>query len=180
MTVAFCMSFLFRSFIHIYLDIFVEAHFDPTTSIMPVAVNPYLRSHGVYHARNNPTTTTMGLQSQHQWTDRERNRAINKAKEAKRNKHNQTMINGVAAFESLRHCVVCKARGKGQRPMKRAHHAQCRKNRKTGGLVGEAAKYAQAAADLMRKMEAPVQPHERLNIRPTFKDGSSSLGRETQ
>jgi hypothetical protein len=86
---------------------------------MPVASrNPYLRRNSVYHgpisANPTTTTTTMGLQSQHRLTDRERNRSINKATEArKKERKNQTTINGIAAFESLRHCGVCKAIGRG-------------------------------------------------------------------
>jgi hypothetical protein len=112
-------------------------------------------------ATNAANAATMGPQSQQRLSERERDRIRMKDKTTKAIK--QKMINGLDAFERLRDCRVCKARANKQIPIKRAHHVLCVRNSKTRGLTGGAAVALLAAEELRKKMDAPVQPHEKMD-----------------
>ena len=139
--------------------------------------NPYARAEpaqqqnepaeAVEAAQNN---TTMGPQSQRRQSLNQRGRHAN-PRAKKKTKTAQTTIVGDNAFDPIVDCIICKAKASGLTPRKRAHHPLCKRNIKTRGLVGQAAEDARAAEALRARMSAPVQPHERMNIRPTQEDG---------
>ena len=115
---------------------------------------------------------TMGPQSQRRMTLQQRTRPKFKAKyrKYKRESRRQSTVFGSEAFVSVLHCEICKARDKGLKPKKRAHHKRCKLNRKTKGLSEAAARDYRNEVALKKRLEAPLAPHEQLTIKPTQED----------
>jgi hypothetical protein len=140
--------------------------------------NPYARAQPAQQQQNEAAeraeatqnNNIMGPQSQRRQSLNQRGRPAN-PRAKKKSKTAQTTIVGDQAFDPIVDCIICKARASGLTPRKRPHHPRCSKNIKTRGLVGQAAEDARAAEALRARMAAPIQPHERMSIRPTPEDG---------
>jgi hypothetical protein len=78
----------------------------------------------------------MGPQSQRRLTLQERTHQLqSRNKGYQRNKTQVRTDNGKIAFDSVKRCIICKARSKGQQDPHKGHHKLCWNNTRTKGLL---------------------------------------------
>ena len=116
-----------------------------------------------YKKGNKKPWPTMGIQSQRRGTNTRDIR--NKADYQKKNKQGrsqlQLAVNGGVAFDSLRHCIVCKAKKvKESLPYMtlphRGHHPLCLNNRRTRGMTKAAFEQEKTHEDRLKALWKPL------------------------
>ena len=127
------------------------------TSFVPIR-NPYAKGNSV----SRTSEQEMGPQSQRRNSLQKRTYQF-ASESNKRRKGDQLTLFGEIAFESIKHCIICRARHLESVVPHRGHHELCQNNRRTNGLVGESLRSAEEEKRLQQHFATPLNAKEKFS-----------------